>query len=144
MPLTTRTDDIPDVGTKLHLHRITTSACRIQHILKLVPPNLSDSFAQGFHHDQLQTYSRFSLVPIPLLTKSDYASAIEATASHLRPAWYMPRMPQASLPQPALKSTAPATLMSMRTSIADVLVQPCVQLPPCSSLLYGPRTTPHT
>ena len=57
-------DDISDARTQFHLHRMTASVCRVQHMFRLVPPRISTPFAKAFHDSQLKSYSHFNNVPV--------------------------------------------------------------------------------
>ena len=57
-------EDIPDARIKFHLHRLCGSACRAQHLFRLVPPQISLPFAEKFDKDQLDAYSRFNNVKL--------------------------------------------------------------------------------
>lgn len=60
----TTLDAILGARFKFHPHRRTASACHVPHIFKLVPPKVSHPYAQQFDRNQLQPYSKFSLVPV--------------------------------------------------------------------------------
>ena len=55
-------EDIPGARIKFHLHRMSGSACRAQHLFRLVPPQISLPFAEKFDADHLAAYSRFNNV----------------------------------------------------------------------------------
>ena len=42
---------IPEARTRFHLHRVSGSACRMQHLFRLVSPEFSLPFAQQFGKD---------------------------------------------------------------------------------------------
>lgn len=57
-------DHIPEARVRFHLHRVSASACRMQHLFRLVPPTFAFSFAQQFDRDQLKAYERFNSVTL--------------------------------------------------------------------------------
>lgn len=61
-------DDILNARMKIHLHRVTTSACCMQHLFKLVLPRLSYFFAKKFDKDQMHASSKYNELPVSLTT----------------------------------------------------------------------------
>lgn len=140
--LLTKLDDVPDARIQFFLHRISVSACRVPHIFKLVPRKLSYPYAQEFDRDQLQSYSRFNLVPLSpaapqqvrlrfrdgghgfismaLVTHASYTTSLLASAR--------------------LRTHKPAALLSMRSFTADTLALLSTRLPPFFSPPLRPET----
>ena len=56
---------IPEARTRFHLHHVSGSACRMQHLFRLVPPEFYLPFAQQFDKDQLDMYAHFNNVLLP-------------------------------------------------------------------------------
>ena len=66
-------DSITEPRTKFHLHRICGSACRVQHIFRLVPPDIFHPYAENLDKDQILAYTRFSNVPFPTQRPNKFA-----------------------------------------------------------------------
>lgn len=47
---------VPDDCTKFHLHRVTSSVCRVQHILRLMPPDVPFPLATRFDERHMDAY----------------------------------------------------------------------------------------
>ena len=56
--------EVPDARIKFHLHRMCASACRVQHLFRLIPPRFSMPFAKAFEETQHQYYSKMNDVPL--------------------------------------------------------------------------------
>ena len=57
-------DDIPDARIIFHIHRVTGSVCRVEHVFRLTPPELSLAAAQKFDDLQMSAYSCLNDVPV--------------------------------------------------------------------------------
>ena len=56
--------DLPDARIKFHLHWICGSACKVQQLFRLVPPDVSLPYAEQFDKDQMAAYSRLNNVEL--------------------------------------------------------------------------------
>ena len=57
-------DDIPDSRIRFHLHRVTGSVFRVEHVFRLKPPELSLAAAHKFDELQMSAYSRLNDIPV--------------------------------------------------------------------------------
>ena len=57
-------DSIPDAQIRFHLHRVSNSVCRVEHVFRLTPPRISLPTAIRFDQDQQAAYSRFNNIPL--------------------------------------------------------------------------------
>lgn len=56
--------DISEARITFHFHRVCGSACLVQHLFRLVPPDVSHTFATQFDKNHMLAYSRFNNVPL--------------------------------------------------------------------------------
>ena len=56
--------ELPDARIKFHLHRMCGSACKAQHLFRLVPSDVSLPYAEQFDKDQLAAYSRLNNIQL--------------------------------------------------------------------------------
>ena len=57
-------DDIPDARVRFHMHLVTGSVCKVEHVFRLTPPAVSLPLAVRFDDLQRGAYSRFNDVPL--------------------------------------------------------------------------------
>lgn len=57
-------DSIPDARIRFHLHRVSGSVCRVEHVFRLTPPRISLPSAIRFDQSQKSAYSRFNHVTL--------------------------------------------------------------------------------
>ena len=57
-------DDISDTRVRFHMHRVTGSVCKVEHVFRLTPPAVSLPLAVRFDDLQRDAYSRVNDVPL--------------------------------------------------------------------------------
>lgn len=55
---------IGDARIRFHLHCVCASACKLQHVVKLIPPSVTSALAQRLDDKQNQYYSQSNNAPM--------------------------------------------------------------------------------